>query len=99
LKPAVLIIQQNGIDANKHVIDAEDTLIGRSVHSDVKLADPGVSREHATITWDGERYVVEDLQSTNGTKVNDRRIRSCELEHNAQIQIGRTTIIFRLQDD
>lgn len=68
------------------------------MHSDVKLTDTGISREHATITWEGEHYILEDLQSTNGTKVNDKRIRSVELQSNDRIQVGRTVITFVLQD-
>jgi pSer/pThr/pTyr-binding forkhead associated (FHA) protein len=98
VKPAILEIQTHPADRpHVHVISSEETLLGRSVQSDVKLTDAGSSREHAMITWDGESYVLEDLQSTNGTRVNDKRVRSVELHTNDRIQIGRTTLIFRLE--
>jgi pSer/pThr/pTyr-binding forkhead associated (FHA) protein len=63
----------------------------------VKLLDTGISREHAVITWDDDHYSIEDLQSTNGTKVNERRVRSAPLESDDCIQIGHTSLIFRLE--
>jgi len=98
LKPAQIIIQPSDGPARIHQITAEETLIGRSVHSDIKLTDTGISREHAAITWEGTSYVLEDLQSTNGTKVNDKRVRSAELRTNDRIQIGRTVLTFCLSD-
>ena len=79
-----------------HPIASTETLIGRSMHSDIKLTDTGISREHATITWEGESFILEDLQSTNGTKVNDKRIRSVKLSSEDRIQVGRTILTFRL---
>ena len=98
MKRAELVIQPGDGPPRTHVITSEETLIGRSMQSDVKLTDTGISREHATITWEGEQYVLEDLQSTNGTKVNDKRVRSVELQTNDKIQIGRTVITFRLRE-
>jgi pSer/pThr/pTyr-binding forkhead associated (FHA) protein len=79
-----------------HPLDAEQTLIGRGVQSDVRLTDSGISREHAVITREGECYTIEDLQSTNGTRVNGRRVRSAELAPDDCIQIGRTTLLFQV---
>jgi len=98
LKAAQIIIQPSDGPARVHEITAEETLIGRSVHSDIKLTDTGISREHAAITWEGTHYVLEDLQSTNGTRVNDKRVRSAELKQDDRIQIGRTTLTFRVAE-
>ena len=98
LKPAQIIIQPSDGPSRVHPITAEETLIGRSMHSDIKLTDTGISREHATITWEGEVYVLEDLQSTNGTKLNDKRIRSAELKSGDEIQVGRTVLTFQLSE-
>jgi pSer/pThr/pTyr-binding forkhead associated (FHA) protein len=96
VKPAELLIQPADGPMRIHPISSAETLIGRSMHSDVKLTDTGISREHATITWEGESFLLEDLQSTNGTKVNDKRIRSVKLRSQDRIQIGRTVLTFRL---
>jgi pSer/pThr/pTyr-binding forkhead associated (FHA) protein len=95
VRQAILVIHPQSGEARVHTISREQTLIGRGAHSEITLQDTGTSREHAVITWDGDHYTIEDLQSTNGTKVNERRIRSAKLEANDRIQIGRTTLVFR----
>ena len=52
------------------------TLIGRSPECDVFLDDVTVSRRHAELMREGERFVIRDLGSLNGTFVNRRRIES-----------------------
>ncbi|HET7770818.1 MAG TPA: FHA domain-containing protein [Chloroflexota bacterium] len=49
-------------------------VIGRRAECDVVLQDDAVSGRHARISWDTESWQVEDLESTNGTFVNGRRV-------------------------
>ena len=51
-------------------------VVGRAVNSDCAIVDATVSRRHAEISPNGDGYVVRDLDSTNGTSVNGRRIRT-----------------------
>lgn len=48
--------------------------IGRLAGCDLRLGDPTVSRVHAELRFEGGRWVVYDLGSSNGTYVNDRRV-------------------------
>jgi pSer/pThr/pTyr-binding forkhead associated (FHA) protein len=50
------------------------TIIGREPINDIPLNDPEISRRHARIDFDGGRYLLEDLGSTNGTYLNGRRL-------------------------
>ncbi len=52
----------------------EEIVIGRSANCDLDIADDYASSTHARIWVDEESYVVEDLQSTNGTYVNGYKI-------------------------
>jgi pSer/pThr/pTyr-binding forkhead associated (FHA) protein len=58
--------------------------------------DAAVSSRHANLgrDADGEYYLV-DLDSTNGTKVNDQRITRQALQHNDRITVGKTDLIFK----
>jgi pSer/pThr/pTyr-binding forkhead associated (FHA) protein len=72
------------------------TVIGRSAQIDVPLADDNASRQHCQIRkWAG-KFVVEDLQSKNGTFVNGAKIaREHPLNDGDLIAIGDTTIVFK----
>jgi hypothetical protein len=54
---------------------ATPLVIGRSWPADVVVNDPGLSRKHAQFTWEEDGVFVEDLESTNGTKLNGARIK------------------------
>jgi pSer/pThr/pTyr-binding forkhead associated (FHA) protein len=63
----------------------------------VPLGDTNVSRRHAEVRRIGEKFVVSDLGSTNGTRVNGVPVREQFLSSGDQITIGSTTLVFELQ--
>ncbi len=93
---AMLVICNGGFEGMEYELIAEETLIGRNPTTDITLLDENISREHAIILFDPDTniYVIEDLQSTNGTKVNGKGIRSHDLEEGDEIQIGHTRFNF-----
>ena len=58
------------------------------------LDDVTVSRRHAEIVHEDDRYVIRDLGSLNGTFVNRRRIESAELAADDEVQIGKYRMTF-----
>jgi pSer/pThr/pTyr-binding forkhead associated (FHA) protein len=96
---ARLVIRNGGFEGMTYRIDALETLIGRNPTTDITLLDEGISREHAIIQFDPDtgEYTVEDLQSTNGTKVNGKRVRSSVLNSGDEVQIGHTRFQFLIQ--
>ena len=66
----VSLLLQDG-SSRTYLVHEGSNILGRSNDSDFRLPDTGVSRQHAEITWDGQVAVLVDLQSTNGTTVND----------------------------
>lgn len=73
--------------------------IGRVADSDIVLPDPNVSRVHARIERSGDGYVINDLESTNGTWVNEKKVSSAALKENDVIRLGSTRFIFRRARD
>lgn len=67
---------------------------GRRPECTVQLADPNVSRNHAEIRPRGTGWVLLDLGSTNGTRVNGSRVRSHELADGDEITFGSTNVVF-----
>ena len=76
----------------------EPVLIGRDPQNDVVLDDRRVSRKHAEIRLRLGRYTLYDLQSTNGTYVNGRRVAEKVLEDGDKISVGGLEVVFRAAD-
>ena len=84
------------IAGRRYPLDAARTVIGRGSDADITIPDAGTSRRHVEILWDGERAMVRDLGSTNGTKLNGRKITEAPLPPDSTVTIGRTDIVFRV---
>ena len=98
---ARLEILNGGFEGMSYTLSTEEVVIGRNPTTDITLLDEGISREHALILFDEDvpGYVIEDLQSTNGTKVNGKRVRSASLVEGDEIQIGQTLFRFVMLKD
>ncbi|HEY3120725.1 MAG TPA: FHA domain-containing protein [Vicinamibacteria bacterium] len=71
------------------------TSIGRGLNNDIVLDDAAVSSQHCRIRPEAEGFVVHDLDSTNGTYVNDRRVTRHVLAEGDQIRIGESLLQYR----
>lgn len=93
-----LEIMNGGFEGMTYDLEADEVMIGRNPTTDITLLDEGISREHAVVLFDEDipGYVIEDLASTNGTKLNGKRVRSSPLSEGDQIQIGQTLFRFVL---
>lgn len=68
--------------------------IGRHPRNDLVLKDPRISSFHCRVEIEGDKYVILDLKSRNGTLLNSARIDRAVLKHNDQIQLGSTKVSF-----
>jgi len=84
------------INGTHYPITRARTVVGRGGDADITVDDTGISRRHVMITWDGHRAQVEDLGSTNGSKLNGEPVRKGILEPESVVTIGRTRIVFRV---
>jgi len=90
---AKLILQCDDRAAQEYAVDKMVT-IGRLPDNMVVLDHPSVSSHHACVFSDGEQCIVEDLQSTNGTFVNGRRIGRRTLLNGDVVLVGRHKLVF-----
>ena len=72
------------------------TVIGRGDQANLRLPDVGISRRHARLDFDGNQVVLTDLGSTNGTMVNGQRVSTVGLSPGDMVQLGTTTLTFRV---
>jgi hypothetical protein len=82
------------VDGRRYPLSGPVTMLGRSSACDVPLDDASASRRHAEIRRRAGKTVLVDLDSTNGTLVNGRRVREAPLRAGDRITIGTTTIVF-----
>jgi len=73
-------------------------LIGRQAGATLKIGNASVSRRHAVIEKEGDRFVIADLGSRNGTFVNDVPVRRRELHHGDRVRIGESQFFFLFED-
>lgn len=62
--------------------------IGRSHECEIEIDDGSISRKHALIRPDGDRYEIVDLNSTNGVMVNEQAVTSARLRSGDRVRIG-----------
>jgi hypothetical protein len=83
-------------DGRTYPLAIGSVVLGRGEQATLRLPDVGISRRHARIDFDGAQAVLTDLGSTNGTMVNGQRVSAVALNPGDMIQIGTTTLTFRV---
>jgi FhaA, N-terminal domain/FHA domain len=83
-------------DGRSYPLSIGSTVIGRGDQANLRLPDVGISRRHARLDYDGAQVVLTDLGSTNGSMVNGQRISAVALNPGDMVQIGTTTLTFRV---
>jgi hypothetical protein len=96
--PKAAITVREGDDRRDIVLGSEPLAIGRDPQNDITLDDRRVSRKHAEIRLRLGRYTLYDLQSTNGTYVNGRRVAEVVLADGDRLSIGGVELQFRATD-
>lgn len=86
--PGAALIYEDSSGQHSAALDQASTSIGRGIDQDIVLSDALVSRRHATITRDGETWIVSDQRSTHGIYVNARRIQHATLHSGDILQLG-----------
>jgi hypothetical protein len=81
------------VDGRRVPLDAGTLVLGRSSACDLVLDDANASRRHAELRRRGDSVTIVDLDSTNGTAVNGKRIREQALTPGDKITIGTTTLV------
>lgn len=69
-----LVVRQGPIPGQIFELSRNEIYIGRDISNDFVINDAEVSRKHAKLTLEGDRYKIEDLDSTNGTYIDGQRL-------------------------
>ncbi len=84
----------NGVDAGRlFVLDRPTTIIGREKGVEVQLSDGAMSRKHARIVREGDVFFLQDLQSRNGTFVNNERVTQRALSAGDHVSVSPNVVL------
>lgn len=90
------------VNGSQHPLQPPGLVIGRGTEADIQINDPGISRRHAefliTLGRDGQSPLIEvhDLGSTNGIRIDDRKVPRATLRDGSVVKAGNTTLIVRI---
>lgn len=95
IKRAPLVLEVNGV---RHPLLPPGFTIGRGSEADLRINDPGISRQHARVVVSTDEagdiaISIEDLGSTNGVIVNGQRVSNVPLDDGSRIEIGSTRML------
>ncbi len=79
-------------------IEKPEITIGRNKANDITIDNLAVSDRHARIYKSKDAYVMEDLDSTNGTIVNGRKIKQITLRGGLQVEVGKHTLLIEMAE-
>ena len=79
-------------------VSDDAVVIGRDSAASLCIADASVSRRHSQIQKDGSEFVLTDLDSLNGTFINDVPVKSRRLQHGDRLRVGESQFLFLLHD-
>lgn len=85
---AKLVILTQGMAGRAHELNVERTTVGRVEDNTFQIADPSVSSHHCEILLRGSDVVIHDLNSTNGSFINDAQITESVLKPGQKLRLG-----------
>ena len=91
---ARLVVTATSLAGAEFSLDRASLVIGRTPENDIVLNHKSISRHHAKIIRDGEKYIVVDLESANGVRVNGAEFERVELQSGDTLELGHVRMKF-----
>lgn len=95
---AVLIGMSGDVKGKSFPITDQDLSIGRNGDNTISINNATVSGHHCVIRREGDRYLLRDLGSTNGTRVNAHEVKEATLKPKDLVQAGSVEFLFNSED-
>jgi pSer/pThr/pTyr-binding forkhead associated (FHA) protein len=89
-----LLLKFNAAVIKEIPFDKASFSVGRKPDNDIVIDNPAISGHHCKIALEGGTYFVEDLDSTNGTYVNQKRVKKSGLHHNDVVSLAKHSLVF-----
>lgn len=89
MAPKVSIFLKQGLSDHKQWIFERQFSIGRGRNADICIKDATVSRFHASVQFMEGKWWIQDMNSSNGIYINDQKVSRCQVDQQAEVQLGR----------
>mgnify|MGYP001592733680 CR=1 FL=1 len=89
-----LLLKFNAAVLKEISLSKGSVTVGRKAGNDIVIDNPAISGSHCKIVLEGGTYYVEDLESTNGTFVNQKRVKKSGLHHNDVVGLAKHSLVF-----
>ena len=101
---AMIIQTIDGVVTNKFSIGQTTLTFGRTTDNTIQIDDLAVSNEHARVIRESnargeDAYFLEDLGSTNGSFINEKKVKKQQLHHKDSVRIGWNIFTFIDEDE
>ena len=97
-RASLLVINGPNRGTRYEIASDQDVVIGRSVGCSLRLDDSEVSRQHARVFHSGQDFVLRDLSSANGTRVNGHVLTERVLCNGDNLQFGSSVLLFQIAE-
>jgi hypothetical protein len=97
--PFMIIHRRAGKEVERRVFRDGQAQVGRDLSNDLVVDEGEFSREQFFIRWTGDRFLVEDKESANGTQVNGRRIDRQRIRFGDRVEVGASLFLFEAEPD
>lgn len=93
-----LLLKFNAAVIKEITWDKDALTVGRKPDNDIVIDNPAISGHHCKLVKQGSGFFVEDLESTNGTFLNEKRVKTSGLKHNDVVGVAKHALVF-VDDD
>src|SRR5262245_30621522 len=96
-RPHFVSISSMGEERIAYILNETEVSVGRTLNNSFVIEHPSVSKHHAKLVAEEDDYALYDLDSSNGTFVNGKRVKETRLEDGCEVRFGRAHFVYRAQ--
>src|SRR5215813_524842 len=96
-RPHFVSISSLGDERIAYILNEAEVSVGRTLNNSFVIEHPSVSKHHAKLVAQDDQYALYDLESSNGTFVNGKRIKETKLADGCEVRFGRAHFVYRAQ--